>query len=359
MTGHSHDPALTGIRVLDLGVWRPVPYAGQLLAEMGADVLKVEPPGGDPLRSFPDLYASLNARKRIIEVDLKKPAGPARVLELAAEADVLIEGFRPGVLDRLGVDYEVVHRSNPEIVYCSVTGFGSDGPLAQAAGHDLNYQAWSGVLGERAPEVFRSGVPVADLAAGVHAALAVCAALNARTRDGTGDRIEVAITDVLATWVAPGTRVGATPLPDRPMRYPAYGTFACADGRWITLGVLTEDHFWRPLCACLGLVELADLDLEARTLDAPGLRATLAEAIADRDRDEIVAGLLSSGVPVAPVLDRQESVRHPQFTARGVVALGTYGSALTGHPSRFELHPALPATREEPLILGEGWDISW
>ncbi|MCE7884255.1 MAG: hypothetical protein DYH08_10400 [Actinobacteria bacterium ATB1] len=98
MTGHSHDPALTGIRVLDLGVWRPVPYAGQLLAEMGADVLKVEPPGGDPLRSFPDLYASLNARKRIIEVDLKKPAGPARVLELAAEADVLIEGFRPGVL---------------------------------------------------------------------------------------------------------------------------------------------------------------------------------------------------------------------------------------------------------------------
>lgn len=117
-----------------------------------------------------------------------------------------------------------MHRSNPEIVYCSVTGFGSDGPLAQAAGHDLNYQAWSGVLGERALEVFRSGVPVADLAAGVHAALAVCAALNTRTRDGTGDRIEEA--DVLATWVAPGTRVAATPMPDRPMRYPASGTFA-------------------------------------------------------------------------------------------------------------------------------------
>lgn len=118
--------------------------------------------------------------------------------------------------------------------------------------------------------------------------------------------------------------------------------------------MLSENHFWRPLCACLGLVELADLDLEARTSDAPALRATLAEAIAVRDRDAIAADLLSSGVPVAPVLDRQQSVRHPQFTARGVVALGPDGSARTGHSSRFELYPALPATREEPLILGEG-----
>lgn len=359
MTGRSNDPPLTGTRVLDLGVWRPVPYAGQLLAEMGADVVKVEPPGGDPLRSFPDLYASLNARKRIIEVDLKEPAGRARVLDLAAGADVLIEGFRPDVLDRLGVGYDVVRKSNPQIVYCSVTGFGADGPLAQVAGHDLNYQAWSGVLGERAPEVFRSGVPVADLAAGVHAALAVCAALNARTRDGAGDRIEVSMADVLATWVAPGTRLGATQAPDRPIRYPAYGTFTCADGRWITLGVLTEDHFWRPLCACLGLMDLEDLDLEARTSGAPGLRAALAEAIADRDRDEIVADLVSSGVPVAPVLDRQESVLHPQFSARGVVSLGPDGRAVTGHPSRFELHPALPASVEEPLILGEDGDVSW
>jgi crotonobetainyl-CoA:carnitine CoA-transferase CaiB-like acyl-CoA transferase len=359
MTTDPRSPALTGVRVLDLGVWRPVPHATALLGEMGASVIKVEPPGGDPLRSFPDLYTSLNARKRVVEVDLKSRTGRAQVLDLAAGADVVAEGFRPGVMERLGVGYEIVRNSNPGIVYCSVTGFGSAGPLAHAPGHDLNYQAWSGVLGERAPEVFRPGVPVADLAAGSYAAMAICAALLARERDGAGDHIEVPMTDVLATWAAPGTRLDAPRAPDRPIRHPAYGTFRCARDEWITLGVLTEDHFWRPLCEQLGLTDVAGLRLDARMSDAVHLRSRLADAIADRDRDEIVSELLACGVPVAPVLDRQEAAVHPQFTSQGVVAPGPNGTVVSGHPNRFALHAALSLPAEGPAFVTGGESVAW
>ena len=137
---------LEGVRVLDLSIWRPGPYATQLLVEMGADVVKVEPPGGDPMRVFPALFADLNAGKRSAAVDLKAPVGRAAVLERAAGADVVIEGFRPGVAARLGVGEVDVRAVNPTVVYCSISGYGQDGPLVAAAGHDINYQAWAGVL---------------------------------------------------------------------------------------------------------------------------------------------------------------------------------------------------------------------
>src|SRR4051794_16236374 len=135
---------LSGLRVLDLSVWRPGPYATQLLAEIGADVVKVEPPAGDPMRSYPELFASLSANKRSIVLDLKSDGDRARVLELATAADVVIEGFRPGVSARLGVAYADVSRVNASVVYCSVSGMGQSGPLYLAPGHDANYQAWAG-----------------------------------------------------------------------------------------------------------------------------------------------------------------------------------------------------------------------
>src|SRR4051794_15942738 len=137
---------LGGVRVLDLSVWRPGPYATQLLAEIGADVLKVEPPGGDPMRSYPELFDSLSANKRSIVLDLKDDDDRARALELASHADVVVEGFRPGVVARLGVAYDDVRTVNPSVIYCSVSGMGQDGPLALAPGHDANYQAWAGAL---------------------------------------------------------------------------------------------------------------------------------------------------------------------------------------------------------------------
>src|SRR5438445_7146077 len=141
------DGLLDGLRILDLTIWRPGPYATQLLAELGAEVLKVEPPGGDPMRVYAGLFDSLSADKRSVVLDLKDDGDRERALELAADADVVVEGYRPGVADRLGIGYDAVRTVNASIIYCSVSGLGQDGPLAQASGHDINYLAWSRALG--------------------------------------------------------------------------------------------------------------------------------------------------------------------------------------------------------------------
>src|SRR5437660_7469399 len=248
------DGLLAGIRVLDLTIWRPGPYASQLLAELGADVVKVEPPGGDPMRAYPGLFTGLNVNKCSVVLDLKEGSGQRRAVELAAQADVVVESFRPGVADRLGVGYEHVRAVNPSVVYCSVSGMGQDGALSRTPGHDLNYQAWAGVLAPDGGAPVVPAVPIADLAGGMAAAFAVCAALVRRVRTGDGERVDVAMADVLATWtgaVAPEAR-DAEPSA---RGVPGYGTFEAADGQYVVLGVLTEDHFWRALCDVLGLEE--------------------------------------------------------------------------------------------------------
>ena len=137
---------LSGLRVLDMSIWRPGPYATSLLVPLGADVLKVEPPGGDPMRFYPGLFAAVNEGKRSVELDLKDGAARARALELATQADVLVEGFRPGVLARFELDEAAVRARNLGIVYCSISGYGQHDPRAALPGHDVNYQAWSGAL---------------------------------------------------------------------------------------------------------------------------------------------------------------------------------------------------------------------
>ena len=208
---------LDGLRVLDLTIWRPGPYATQLLAEHGADVLKVEPPGGDPMRSMPDLFDILGAGKRSIVLDLKRDEDRATCLELAADADVFVESYRPGVADRLGIGYEAVVARNPAIVYCSVSGFGAHGPLAHLPGHDVNYLAYSGTLRPRGGEPRSPTIPISDLGGGVAAAFAIAVACLGAQRDGRGERIDVSVTDVLATWVGPGRR-GAHGRRRRPAR---------------------------------------------------------------------------------------------------------------------------------------------
>src|SRR5437762_10471085 len=161
---------LAGLRVLDLTIWRPGPYGTQLLAEIGADVLKVEPPGGDPMRAYPGLFAGLSANKRSIVLNLKDAADRAHALDLGATADVVIEGFRPGVAARLGVGYDDVRAVNPAIIYCSLSGLGQEGPLASVPGHDLNYQAWAGALAPEGGPPVVAPLPIADLAGGMAAA---------------------------------------------------------------------------------------------------------------------------------------------------------------------------------------------
>lgn len=344
---------LASVRVLDLGVWRPGPYATQLLAELGADVLKVEPPGGDPMRGYPELFASLNAGKRSIVLDLKRDDDRRRALDLAADADVVVEGFRPGVADRLGVGYAAVLSVNPAVVYCSVSGLGQDGPLALAPGHDVNYMGWSGVLSPdgRPPAV--PAIPVADLAGGMAAAFAVSAALVRRARTGEGERVDVAMADVLATWTGSAT-TRAEGVDPSLRAVPGYGVFETADGRWITLGVLTEDHFWRRLCSVLGLAGVGDLHFVERMDRLDELQAAVAAAVRELDRDALVTELLAADVPAAPVLDRAGMLEHAHFRARGVVGEDPSGGTRTNHPVRFERHPATPTSSAPGLDQHRG-----
>lgn len=344
---------LEGVRVLDLSIWRPGPYATQLLVELGAEVVKVEPPGGDPMRVFPTLFAVLNAGKRAVVIDLKDGAARDAVLDRAASADVVVEGFRPGVVDRLGVGDAAVRARNPSVVYCSVSGYGQDGPLRLLPGHDLNYQAWSGVVEPRsegeAPVVGRP--PIADLAGGSYAALAICAALVRRQRGGDGERIDVSMTDILATWTGalpPLTMADGRPLGD----IPGYGTFATADSGWIALGVLSEDGAWSDLVCALGLDDAAALGFAERVALGRQLNERIVKAIGSRPRDEVVALLLRAGVPVSPVLSQDEMLGAELFRERGTVVDAPNGEPMMRHPLRYERHPARAPRDVPPLATG-------
>jgi len=296
---------LGGVRVLDASIWRPGPYATSLLVALGAEVLKVEPPGGDPMRLYPELFASVNAGKRSIVLDLKRDTDRDRARELAAEADVLVEGFRPGVMDRLGLGVQSVHAINPSAVYCSISGYGHHGDRAQLPGHDLNYQAWAGSLSPEGQRAQMPPLPVADLASGMAAAFGVCAALLGRTRTGRGAFLDVAMTDVMATWTGWASATDSSAGRDTSaMAVPGYGLFEAADGAQIALGVVNEPHFWSALCDVLGLGDSATLSFAERHARGVELNARIGEAVVSRDADELTQALQAANVPAAPVLSR-------------------------------------------------------
>jgi crotonobetainyl-CoA:carnitine CoA-transferase CaiB-like acyl-CoA transferase len=353
---HHRIGLLDGVRVLDLSIWRPGPYATQLLAEAGADVLKVEPPGGDPMRQYPELFARVNVNKRSIVLDLKDQEGRARLAALAVGADVVVEGFRPGVAARLGAGYDELSAVNRKIVYCSVSGLGQVGPLAPVPGHDVNYQAWSGLLAPGGGRPHEQSVPLADLAAGLAAAFAICAALARRDDRDDGERIDVSMTDLLATWVGVTAPSGG-PEAEAPRGnvVPGYGTFETADGRYLSLGVVSEDHFWEALCRSLGLDDHAGLGFTDRQAQGTALQAEVAAAVGRGNRDALVAMLAGAGVPVAPVLSRREIASLPHFLARGTVVDDADGPSV-GYPLRFERHPAARTSPAPALDQHAGMD---
>ena len=344
---------LDGLRVFDLGIWRPVPYTTQLLVEMGADVIKVEPPGGDPMRAFPELFATLNRGKRSVVLDLKRDDDRARALDLAVGADVVIEGFRPGVVDRLGVSYAHVAAVNPGIVYCSLSGFGQDGPLVDVTGHDVNYQAWSGSLSPDGSPPLMGRVPIADLGGSLAAAMSICAACVRRARTGEGEYIDLGITDLLVTWTGAGSsRIeGEDELATRG-EIPGYGTFETADGAFLALGVIAEDHFWSPLCKVLGLDDVADLDFLERVGHGSDIQRRVRAVIAERQLDELLGAMLAVGAPAAPVLDTRAVMSQAHFAERGSVVDGR-----AGHPAKLHAHPAVIVDRVPGVgeHQAEGW----
>lgn len=332
---------LAGLRVLDLTIWRPGPYATQLLAEQGADVLKVEPPGGDPMRSMPDLFDILGAHKRSIVLDLKRDEDRARCLDLAADCDVLVESYRPGVAERLGVGYEAVRARNPTVVYCSISGFGATGPLAQVPGHDVNYLAYSGTLSPDGRAPHQPTVPLGDLGGGIAGAFAIVTAVLGARAHGRGERVDVSVTDVLAGWVGPVGEVRMVGV-ERPLAgVPGYGVFPTADGRHVAIGIMNEDHFWAGLCAALDLPHGA-LPNGERNARVHELNAEIAALLAGLTEAQALERLLAHDVPAASVLDRAGMLAHPHFRERGAVVDRPDGRATSGPLVRFEHDPGRP-----------------
>ncbi|HVW43036.1 MAG TPA: CaiB/BaiF CoA-transferase family protein [Amycolatopsis sp.] len=336
---------LAGLRVLDLSLWQPGHYATQLLADLGAEIVKVEPPGGDRMRPVADRFVNFNGHKKSVVLNLKDDRDRATLLGMVGDFEVVVENYRPGVAARLGVGFDDLRAVHPAVVLCSISGFGQSGPLAGSTGHDANYQAYAGAMTTddgRPPAP--AGLLVGDQGSGLAAAFAILAAVLCARRTGEGEHIDVSMADLLATWVAPLGPVD----PRRPgmaagrQGAPGMGTFRTADGRWIVLGVYSEDHFWYALCATLGLGRHVGLTMDARTADAPALRADIAAAVAAGMRKDLVAALERRGVPVAPVLTRAEMLEHPHFRERGVLTTGPDGYRTIGHPIRYAVHPALP-----------------
>jgi alpha-methylacyl-CoA racemase len=342
---------LTGIRVLDLTRNIPGPYATQLLGALGADVVKVEePPAGDPTRMVPPpvgeesaTHAALNRHKRSVVVDLRTEAGAAVVRRLAEKADVLVEGFRPGVLARRGLGPDTLLAANPRLVYCSLGGYAPEGPWGARAGHDVNFVARSGFLaGNRDAEgrPVLPGAQVADMTGGLHAAIGVLAALQARERTGRGQHVEVSLLDaMLALMTVPLTRVlaGGTG-DDLAGRYACYGVYRCRDGRHVAVGAL-EPKFWEGLCRALGLPELEGRQWDTGTRGQE-VRRALEAVFAARDRDEWVRDLAPADVCVEPVLEIAEAL--DQEAAPGMAVGIPAGDAVVrsvGFPLRLVATP--------------------
>ena len=254
---------LKGIRVLDCTNLLPGPYCTMMLAELGAEVIKVERTGdGDPVRkTMPLAFNYLNRDKKLITLDLKHHKGRALFKEIAKDMDVLVEGFRPGVTKRLGIDFDSIKAVNPSIIYCSISGYGQDGPYVKLPGHDINYQGLSGLFSvsgdpESGPE-YPYGFQTADLTGSLFALVSIQAALLGRSRETSAVFLDVSMTESITMLMLPRfleyIERGRPPKAKFMGRGP-YGIFETKDGKYISLGVV-EDHFWYNLCGALGFDE--------------------------------------------------------------------------------------------------------
>ena len=298
------------------------------------------------MRAFPQLFRDIASHKRSVVVDLRTDAGRARALALAAEHDVFCEGWRPGVADRLGVGYDAIRAVNPAVIYCSISGYGQTGPLVARPGHDLNYQALAGAVAARpgdetGPAIPR--VPIADLAAANVAALLICAAWAKRLQTGEGERIDVSMADVIASWVGPHEGTAHRDA-DEPVRgSPGYGVFETADGEVSD----ARGHLRRPLLGG-GVRRTGDRRAARPRTTRSGSRASrsatqrVAAAVARLDRDAAIARLADAGAPVAPVLTPSEAGSNAAVPHRGRCSSTTTATPAPRSPAGSRVHPVRP-----------------
>jgi alpha-methylacyl-CoA racemase len=359
--------ALAGIRVLDLSRLLPGGFCSLLLADFGAEVLKVEDTGmGDYVRWSPPyhegaddsaksaLFLALNRGKRSIRLNLKEEAGREVLLKLVREYDVLLESFRPGVMDRLGVGYERLRQENPGLVYCAITGYGQDGPYTGRSGHDMNYLGLNGLLGltgdAGGPPVQSAG-QIADLGGGaLMGAFGILAALRARDQNGKGQLVDVSMFDGALAWlamVAAAYLAGGGAPPGRgdldlAGRLICYRPYACSDG-WVTLGAL-EPKFWQEWCRGVGREDLVEKQFERPGSEA---HAEVERIFLERTRAEWHEFAEQHDCCLEPVLDLGEALESELVRARQMVVEldqpGTGGVKQLGVPVKMSRTPGAPA----------------
>ncbi len=323
---------LAGTRVLDITRLLPGPLAAMLLAEMGADVIKIEDPNSpDPMRAYPPftgtesaLYLSVNRSKRSIAVDFNTEAGREIILDLARGADVLIEQFRPGRLDSLGLGYADIARVNPKIVYISLTGYGQSGPYSARAGHDINYIGYTGLLESTGNELGPAipGGQVADVAGSYCTVISCLAALLDRNKTGKGQRVDVSMLDsALPYMILPLAWQLSGISPRGRDRYPltggmpCYGVYECADKKFVALGAI-EEKFWKRFCEAIDSPDL--LPLQYSLDDGDRVKKELAEVFKTRTRDEWMTVAADGDFCLSPVLEIDRVEQDPHLRDRGM-----------------------------------------
>jgi len=332
-------PALAGVRVLDLTQVLSGPFCTQMLGDLGADVIKVEGPQGDIARSMPPhfvgadstYYLAINRNKRSIVVDMKVPEGLGVVRRLALASDIVVENFRPGVCERLGLVPAALRSEKPSLIWCSISGFGQTGPYRNKPAYDITVQALSGgmsLTGERDGLAVRAGIPVADLSAGMFAATAVLAALHRRSVTGRGEYIDISMLDCQAAMLSyqASSYLHSGQVPSRQGRehdsIATYRTFKAKDGIELVIAALTE-RMWAALCQVLGCPELVDDPGFATATDRSRNRAVLwpilERRFLARTAEEWMEALDAAGVPVGIVNTIDRVVVDPQIVHRGMV----------------------------------------
>lgn len=365
---------LEGVRVLDISLFLPGPMLTMAMADHGADVIKIEPPGeGEPMRHIEGVkngasvwFRNSHRGKRSIQLDLKSEDGRAGFDALAAEADVIVEGFRPGVAARLGVDYERVCGFNPGVVYCAISAFGQQSVYRDRPAHDLALQAMSGIMSMT--EGFdgkptHAGIIAADALSSLTALSAVLMALLRRKETGRGDYIDIAMLDSLTAWMPTLTSTlfskGHAPIPKQERNLGGQAMnrpYECADGRWLVLGG-SELKFARNLLEGLGRLDLLDYAaLRPGPAQAP-LAAFFVETFRTKTLAEWLAWLEGRDICYAPMRDLKEAFDDPNLIARGMFSRDAEGSEMIGTPIKFRDEPGRPDPKLPALNqhAGEGW----
>ncbi|KQP49421.1 CaiB/BaiF CoA-transferase family protein [Pseudorhodoferax sp. Leaf274] len=360
---------LAGVRVLDLTRLLPGPVCTLHLADLGADVVKIEDTGAGDYAA-PPLRALVHRNKRALRLDLKQPAGVEALKALARTADVLVEGFRPGVMDRLGAGYAALAGINPRLVFCSITGYGQNGPMRDAPGHDLNYCALAGVTEQigQGGQPALSNLPIADLMGGaLTSAMGLLAALFDAGRTGRGRHVDIAMADAalahnlvaMVTLNGHGaTRpAGADKLSGA---LPCYGLYRTQDGRHLAVGAL-ERKFWDGFCETIARPDLKARHLPASPAEADAVRADVAELIASKPLAHWQEVFADNDCCVTPVLRLDESLDTPQFRARRMVLDAPGGAQLaspvqmSGHAFEVRRPAPRPGEHSDELLAEAGY----